>query len=299
MDKLSAMRAYCRIVERGSFTRAAEDLGVSAALLSREISRLEASLGITLLSRSTRRMTLTETGRSYYDEAQAILQAVGNFEDRIRNKAGVVGGHLKVNAPSSFGQVVVAPMLPAFCRLYPELRVSLTLDDRVIDMVEGGFDLTLRIRSSLKDSTLRARKLGEVRVGIFASPDYLARLGNPANPEQIRQHQTCGYLLSEHLETWHLTGPAGAVSVPVDPKVRVGNSFSLLDLLAAGMGLGTLPDFISGPAEKAGRLVRVLPTYELPARSVWAVLPGGSRQDARISAFLLALEAALAIPDPA
>ncbi len=184
-------------------------------------------------------------------------------------------------------------MLPDFCRRYPDLRVSLTLDDRVIDMVQGGFDLTLRIRSTLKDSTLRARKLGEVRVGIFASPDYLARHGSPAKPEDIRNHHTCGYLLSEHLESWELAGPAGAASVPVDPKVRVGNSFVLLDLLTAGMGLGTLPDFISRSAEKSGRLIRVLPDHELPPRSVWAVLQGRSRQDARIAAFLSALETAL------
>lgn len=293
MDKLSAMRAYCRIVERGSFTRAADDLGVSAALLSREVSRLEASLGVALLSRTTRRMSLTEAGRAYYDEALVILQALNSFEQRIREKAGVVSGHLRVNAPSSFGQVVVAPMLPEFCRQYPDLRVSLTLDDRVIDMIEGGFDLTLRVRSSLKDSTLRAHKLGEVRVGIFASPDYLARHGSPAKPDDIRHHKTCGYLLSEHLESWDLTGPEGPVSVPVDPKVRVGNSFVLLDLLTAGMGLGTLPDFISRTAEKAGRLVPVLPDLELPRRLVWAVLPAGSRQDARIAAFLHALETAL------
>lgn len=293
MDKLSAMRAYCRIVERGSFTRAAEDLGVSAALLSREVSRLEASLGVALLSRSTRRMTLTEAGRVYYDEALAILQAVGSFEERIREKAGVVGGHLKVNAPSSFGQIVVAPMLPAFCRQYPDLRISLNLDDRVIDMVEGGFDLTLRLRSTLKDSSLRARRLGDVQVGIFASPEYLERMGTPMTPEDIRHHQTCAYLLSEHLETWDLTGPGGAVSVPVDPKIRVGNSFVLMDLLKAGMGLGTLPDFISRPAEAAGRLVRVLPDHSLTARHVWAVLPAATRQDGKVSAFLGALEKAL------
>ncbi|MCZ0963764.1 LysR family transcriptional regulator [Paracoccus benzoatiresistens] len=293
MDKLSAMQAYCRIVDRGSFTRAAEDLGVSAALLSREVSRLEASLGVALLSRTTRRMTLTEAGRTYYDEALVILQAVGSFEERIQKTAGVVSGHLKVNAPSSFGQVVVAPMLPGFCKQYPDLRVSLTLDDRVIDMVEGGFDLTLRIRSSMKDSTLRARKLGEVRVGIFASADYLARNGSPTTPEDIRHHQTCGYLLSEHLDTWDLTGPGGEISVPVDPKVRVGNSFVLVELLVAGMGLGTLPDFISGPAEEAGVLVRVLPDYALPTRAVWAVLPAGARQDGRVGAFLRALKEAI------
>lgn len=294
MDKLSVMQAFCRIVERGSFTRAADDVGVSPALLSREISRLEAGLGVTLIARTTRRMTLTETGRAYYDEAQAILSALGRFEERIRERSGVVKGHLKVNAPSSFGQVVVAPMLPAFCARYPDLRVCLSLDDRVVDMVEGGFDLTLRIRATMKDSALRARKVGSVEVGVFASPDYLARHGTPLGPDDIRSHSICGYLLSEHLTVWELEGPEGRVSVPVDPPVRVGNSFVLRDMLVAGFGLGTLPDFISRPAERAGQLVRVLPDYALPRRTIWAVSATGSRQDARIAAFLDALDEAMA-----
>lgn len=294
MDKLSVMRAFCRIVERGSFSRAAEDLGVSAPLLSREVSRLEASLGASLITRTTRRMTLTETGRAYYDEAHAILEAVGGFEERIRDRAGLVCGHLKVNAPSSFGQVVVAPMLPDFCARYPDLKVSLSLDDRVIDMVEGGFDLTLRVRSSLRDSTLRARKIGTVEVGIFASPAYLERHGTPARPEDIVRHKTCGYLLSEHLAVWDLHGPEGDVSIPVDSPIRVGNSFVLRDLLVAGGGLGTLPDFISREAEMAGMLVRVLPDHALPRRTIWAVSAAGSRQDARVAAFVAALEAAMA-----
>ena len=290
MDKLGVMRAFCRIVERGSFTKAAEDIGVSATLLSREVSRLEAALGVTLITRTTRRMTLTETGRAYYDEAQSILHALSNFEERIKHSAGRVSGHLKVNAPSSFGQVVVAPMLPAFSARHPDLRISLSLDDRVIDMVEGGFDLTIRVRSHLKDSNLRARKIGSVRVGIFASPDYLARAGTPGRPEDLRDHVTCGYLLSEHLSVWDIVGPQGVISVPVDPRVRVGNSFVLRDMMVAGAGLGTLPDFISRSEERAGRLVRVLPDHELPPRSVWAVSSAASRKDARITAFLDALE---------
>lgn len=293
MDKLAVMRAFCRIVERGSFTRAAEDIGVSPTLLSRELGRLEASLGVTLITRTTRRMTLTETGRAYYDEAQAILTALGSFEERIRGRSGRVSGHLKVNAPSSFGQVVVAPMLPDFCARHPELRISLSLDDRVIDMVEGGFDLTIRVRSHLKDSALRARKIGSVEVGIFASPDYLARAGTPEHPQDIRRHATCGYLLSEHLSVWDIAGPEGVLSVPVDPKLRVGNSFVLRDMLVAGAGLGTLPDFISRGEERAGRLVRVLPDHQLLPRSVWAITAAGSQKDARIAAFIGALESAL------
>lgn len=289
MDKLSAMQAFCRIVERGSFTRAAEDLRVSPALLSREVSRLEAALGISLMARTTRRITLTEAGRTYYDEAQSILHAVGRFEERLREHAGLVRGHLKINAPSSFGQVVLAPMLPEFCARHPDLRVSLSMDDRVIDMVEGGFDLTLRIRSSLKDSSLRARRIGSVRVGIFASRDYLKRHGVPQTADDLPSHRTCGYLLSENVTVWEMVGPKGPVSVTVDPMIRMGNSFVLRDMLIAGVGLGTLPDFISREAEAAGTLVRVLPDHELLPRSIWAVSPSGVGQDARVTAFLKAL----------
>lgn len=293
MDKFSAMQAFCRIVECGSFTRAAEDLGVSAALLSREVSRLEADLGAVLITRTTRRMALTETGRAYYDEAQAILTAVGNFEGRIKERAGQVSGHLRVNAPSSFGQLVVAPMLPAFSESYPDIRVSLSLDDRLIDLIEGGFDLTLRVRASLKDSALRASRIGSVSVGIFASPDYLARFGIPERPEDIGSHRTCAYLLSETPTVWTLMGPDGAVAVPLEPRISVGSSLALRDMLAAGCGLGILPDFISRAPEREGKLRRVLPEYVLPARTVWAICAAGSRQDARVAAFVNALKDAM------
>ena len=149
MDKLSVMQAFRRIVERGSFARAAEDLGVSPALLSREIKLLEESLGTTLLTRTTRAMSLTDAGRLFYDQAGGILDAVTRVETRIRDGAGAVRGHLKVNASSSFGQMVLAPMLPGFLDAYPDLRLSLSLDDRVVDMVEGGFDVSVRIRPTL------------------------------------------------------------------------------------------------------------------------------------------------------
>lgn len=293
MDKLSVMHAFCRIVERGSFARAAEDLGVSAALLSRELRLLEESLGITLITRTTRSMSLTQAGTVYYDEAKGILDAVHRVEDTIRESARAVVGHLRINAPSSFGQLVVSPMLPAFFRRYPDLRVSLTLDDRVVDMVEGGFDLTLRIRASLKDSTLRARRIGGVQVGIFASPGYLAERGTPMAPEDLAGHDVVGYLLSEHLTSWDLRGPDGAFTVAVDPWARVSSSFVLRDLLIAGCGLGTLPDFISRGPEAAGAIRRVLPRFELPQREIWAISAASPSKDLRIAAFLDYLEQAL------
>ncbi|MFX0541008.1 LysR substrate-binding domain-containing protein [Roseovarius sp. S4756] len=222
MDKLSVMRAFRRIVERGSFARAAEDLGVSPARLSREIKLLEESLGSSLVTRTTRSMSLTDTGRLYYNEAMSILDAVTMVEARIRGGAGAVRGHLKINAPSSFGQTVISPILPEFLDAYPDLRLTLSLDDRVVDMVEGGFDLSIRIRASMPDSALVARKIGAMRQRIFASPAYLDRAGVPGAPDDFSGHRIVGYLLADHLTTWNLQGPAGTATIDLDPPVRVG-----------------------------------------------------------------------------
>ncbi|MDQ2091766.1 LysR substrate-binding domain-containing protein [Marimonas arenosa] len=237
MDKLSVLQAFRRIVERGSFARAAEDLGVSPALQSREIKLLEDSLGSTLLTRTTRSMSLTDAGRLYYEEALGILDAVTNVENRIREGASAVRGHLRVNASSSFGQMVIAPFLPAFLETYPDLRLTLSMDDRVVDMVEGGFDLSIRIRAAMPDSALVARKIGTVRQCVFSAPTYLERAGAPRHPEELTDHNVVGFLLADHLTRWTLSGPTGSVTLDLDPLVRVGNSLVLRDCLtSAPMG---------------------------------------------------------------
>ncbi|WP_349359893.1 LysR family transcriptional regulator [Stappia sp.] len=293
MDKLSVMQAFRRIVERGSFARAAEDLGVSPALLSREIKLLEESLGTTLLTRTTRAMSLTDAGRLYYDQTSGILDAVSDVEARIRDGVGVVRGHLKVNTSTSFGQTVVAPMLPGFLDAHPDLRLTLSLDDRVVDMVEGGFDVSIRIRPAMPDSALVARKIGTVRQRIFAAPAYLASAGAPETPDDIRRHRIIGFLLADHLTSWALHGPLGSATLDLDPPVRVGNSLVLRDLLIAGHGIGTLPDFVSREPEATGRLVRVLPDWELPAPEIFAVTASRLGMDAKVTAFLDHLRAAL------
>lgn len=293
MDKLSVMHAFRRIVERGSFARAAEDLGVSPALLSREIKLLEESLGSSLLTRTTRSMSLTDAGRVYYDEALNILDAVRTVETRIREGAGAVRGHLKVNASSSFGQTVIAPILPGFLDQYSDLKLTLSLDDRVVDMVEGGFDLSIRIRPVMPDSALVARKIGTMRQCIFASPAYLEKSGGPRTPEEIPAHRVVGFLLADHLTTWELHGPEGLRTIELDPPVRVGSSLVLRDLLVAGHGVGTLPDFVSAEAEARGDLVRVLPEWELPSPEIFAVTGSRLGMDAKVTAFLEHLRSAL------
>ncbi|WP_417271222.1 LysR family transcriptional regulator [Celeribacter sp.] len=280
------MNAFRRIVERGSFARAAEDLGVSPALLSREIKLLEESLSTVLLTRTTRSMSLTDAGQLFYDEALGILDAVSQIETRIRDGAGAIRGHLKVNASSSFGQTVIAPILPRFFDAYPDLRLTLSMDDRVIDMVEGGFDVSIRISSALSDSALVARKLGTMRQQVFAAPSYLDSVGAPETPQDVANHRIIGFLLADHLTTWTLHGPSETVSVDLDPPVRVGNSLVLRDLLVAGQGIGTLPDFVSRDAVARGDLVRVLPDWELPAPEIYAVTTSRLGMDAKVTAFL-------------
>mgnify|MGYP001389060282 FL=1 len=293
MDKLSVMHAFRRIVERGSFARAAEDLGVSPALLSREIKLLEESLGSALLTRTTRSMSLTDAGRLYLDEATGILDAVMQVETRIRDGAGAVRGHLKVNASSSFGQTVIAPILPEFLDTHPDLRVTLSLDDRVVDMVEGGFDVSIRIRAAMPDSALVSRKIGAMRQRIFAAPAYLERAGIPQAPQDIVHHRVIGFLLADHLTSWALQGPSGTTTIDIDPPIRVGNSLVLRDLLVAGQGIGTLPDFVSNAPEERGELVRVLSDWELPAPEIFAVTASRLGMDAKVTAFLDHLRMAL------
>ncbi len=287
------MQAFRRIVERGSFTRAAEDLGVSPALLSREIKLLEESLGTVLLTRTTRSMSLTETGTLYYQDAIGILDAVEKTEQTIREGAKAVRGHLRVNASSSFGQTVIAPMLPEFLETYPDLRFTLSMDDKVIDMVEGGFDLSIRIRAAMPDSALVARQIGVMRQRIFAAPDYLERNGTPRQPADLKNHAIIGFLLAEHLTNWKLNSADGITNLELDPRVRVGNSLVLRDLLIAGQGIGTLPGFVSDAPESKGALVRVLPDYELPAPEVFAVTASRLGMDAKVTAFLDHLRLAL------
>ncbi len=282
------MNAYCRIVERGSFARAAEDLGASGTLLSREIKLLEQSLGCTLLMRTTRSMSLTEQGRAYYEAARDILDRVGQMDEQIRAGAGEVRGHLRINAPASFGQVVIAPRLPGFMERYPDLSITLSFDDRVVDMVEQGFDLSVRIRAGLPDSSLFARALACVKQRLFAAPGYLDKVGYPPSPDALSDHVTLGYLLADHNRKWALRhSETGQVAdIVVSPRMSVGNSLVLRDLLIAGKGIGTLPDFVADAPVKAGQLVPVLPDFALPDRHVFAVAGARLETNAAAAAFV-------------
>lgn len=286
MDKTFFMKAFCRIVELNNVSKAAEDLGLSPSLLSRELKAMEQSLGVSLMARTTRKLTLTEHGRIYYEECQRILGDVDRLERAMRDGAQSPRGLLKVNMPQSFGLSVVSPHIDKFIKAYPDIRLNLVLDDRVLDMVKEGFDLSIRVRPDLDDSSLHARKIGMVTQKICAAPSYLQWRGRPQTPAELLDYDLFGFSLSQKVNVWELVSSETSTSVSIDPPVMVNNSLFLRDMLCNGLGIGSLPSFICDPLLKSRELIEVLPEYRLPSRSIYALTASRLGLDGKTKAFI-------------
>lgn len=287
MDTFNYMRAFRRIVELGSLAKAAEDLDMSSAGLSKQLRALEAHLGAVLIQRTTRKMSLTDTGAAYYAECCRLLDALDALEKSVKRQSGRVSGRLRVNAPVSFAPSVLSPLLARFLRQYPELRLDLAMEDRLVDAVGQGFDVSIRLRAQLDDSSLIARRLASLTQVLCAAPSYLERRGLPDSVEALRGHDILSYSLADS------PGPVPEEDAgqPADPLagpalIQVNNSLMLRDLLEAGLGIGALPSFLAGPALAAGRLARVLPELPGSPRQVYAVYPTSRHLQPKVKAFV-------------
>ena len=278
MDTFSTMRAFRRIVELGGLARAAEDLGLSSAGLSKQLRALEAHLDTVLLQRTTRSMSLTESGRTYYADCCRILDELDVLEQSIRQQSHRVTGRLRLNAPLSFTLSILSPLLAEFLREYPDLQLDLVMEDRLIDAVAHGFDLSIRLRSSLDDSTLIARRLATVKQVLCAAPSYLEQNGEPATPDDLRRHKILIYSLGQMQDIV----PTASGS----ERSQINNSLLLRDLLIAGLGIGALPSFLADPAIARGELRRVLPAFMDEPRHVYAVYPTGRHLQPKVKAFV-------------
>ncbi|OCP37379.1 LysR family transcriptional regulator [Ensifer sp. LC163] len=273
MDLLAAMRSFRRVVELQSFNKAAEERGQSNASISKQIRQLEARLGTVLIVRTTRRMSLSETGHSYFAECCRLLDELDHLERTTSGEAGEINGRLRINAPLSFGLTVLAPMLARFMMLHQQLKVDMTLDDHVLDVVSEGFDLSIRVRATLADSSLVARRLGEVEQFICAAPAYLSANGTPTEVGDLKNHHCLAYRLADQPGNWVLEGPDGAASIDVPARFVVDNSLMLCEMIQSGVGIGVLPSFIANPLLANGKLLRILPQHKLARRSIYAVYP--------------------------
>ena len=294
MDRLSAMRSFRRVVELGSFNKAAEAVRLSTAGLSKQVRALEEELGVVLIHRTTRRMNLTETGRVYYAECCRLLDDHDKLDRGISELAAKPGGRLRINVPVSFGLTVISDLLPKFLLKYPGLRLEVTLDDQLLDVVTGGFDVTIRIRPELDDSSLIVRCLGEVNQYLCAAPEYINTHGMPKSLDELSRHACLDYTLSDTPGTWRFEGGVGPGVFPVPSLVSANNSLLLGHMLVAGAGIGSLPSFIACPLFNKGKLIPVDVGWKFRERKIFALYPTNRHLQKKVRVFVEFLATELA-----
>ena len=285
MEDFGAIPVFVAVVEQGSFSAAGAKLGITKSAVSKRVTQLEGRLGVRLLQRSTRKLSLTEAGEAYFRHALDSLGAAMQAEDAVAEMQGDPKGLLRVSAPMSFGRLHLAPLVAAFMKRYPGLRLDLVMDDRRVDLIEGGFDVAIRA-GELPDSALIARRLAPCRVVLCASPDYLAAAGMPGKPQDLRDHDCLAYSYFSGHHEWSLEGRKGAEKITVSGRYQVNNSEALREAVLGGLGIARIPTFIVGPDLAAGTLVQVLPDYPVETQTLYAVFPERRHLPAKVRAFL-------------
>lgn len=270
MDKLGAMASFAKVVSLGSYAKAAQTLGVTRSAVSKAVMELEQQLGARLLDRTTRRVSPTEAGLAYYERCLDILARVEETELQVSRLHDEPKGILKINAPMSFGSRYLAPAIADFMSQYPDLKIEITLNDRFIDPLEEGVDVTVRI-AALADSSLIARKLAPAKLALVASPAYIMESGIPKSPDDLASHRALSYGHSTTLQRWHLTQKGEPISVPLTSAMCSNNGDMLLVAALAGQGITMLPTFMIGPHVAAGSLQIILPEFPPTALGIYAL----------------------------
>jgi DNA-binding transcriptional LysR family regulator len=282
MDKLRAMTGFVRIVDKGSLTAAADDLGVSLPSMVRTLAGLERELGATLLNRTTRRIHLTDEGSQYLEHCRAILGQVQEAEAALHSRRAAPRGKLAVTASVLFGRRYVAPLMSEFVRRHPEVSAELLFVDRVVSLVEEGVDAAVRI-GRLGDSSLAAITLGQVRRVVCASPAYLRRRGVPRRPEDLREHQCVLFTGLAPRAEWSFRSPSRGVVVP--GVLACNHAEAAIDACADGLGLGSFLSYMVAPLVRAGKLEYVLEDFENPPLPVHFLYPQSRMLSPTVRAF--------------
>lgn len=285
MDQISAMRVFVAVVEEESFGAAARKLNLSPTAVSKQVMDLEGHLKARLLNRTTRRQSLTGTGSAYFERAKRILGEIEEADAEATNQSLTPTGLLRVNAPLSFGSKHVAPHLKAYLSRYPDVTVDLTLNDRVVDLVEEGYDLAIRI-GQLSDSSLIARRLSSSQIFICAAPAYLEEHGTPQHPQDLPAHDCLIYSYVAQPGRWHFSRDGEDFTVRLKPRLISNNGDALTAAAAAGLGIVRQPSFIADDALRDGRLRKILTDYDASTLGVHAVHPSSRLVSARVRTFI-------------
>lgn len=272
MLDLQQLSSFLAVVRAGSFVAAADATGLSKAAVSRHVAELEAHLGVRLLHRTTRRLSLTDDGQRFHARAVELAAALEELESETASSGGEATGQLRINAPLTFGNLHLAPLWPRFTAAHPKVSLDITLNDRVVDLVEEGYDVAVRITNRL-DPQLVSRRLASTRIVLCASPGYLAAHGTPTHPHQLAAHQVLAYSYWAGGDEWPFKGPEGEVSVRVNPRIHTNSGDTCRVAALQDQGIILQPDFLVGPDLTRGALVELMPEFrslELGVHVVYA-----------------------------
>ncbi len=287
MRWLTEMGVFAKVVDAGGFAPAARQLGLTRSAVSKHVGRLEEGLNVRLLHRTTRAMSLTDAGRSVYEQCARLAAAAEEAVAAAGRVASTPRGWLRVSASVAFGHAVLVPALPDLLARHPELRVELILLDRNVDLAEEGIDLVLRFTDQPAEG-LAARRIAAIHFVPCASPGYLARRGTPRHPSDLAEHNCVRQGHPRPVSAWTFTGPEGLVKVAIDGNAVVSGSEAVRELLLAGLGVGILPGFMVDADLAAGRLVHLLPDHTPRARyeNLYALYPPSRQGNPKVRAFI-------------
>ncbi len=273
--RLAHMAVFAHVVELQSFSAAAEIIGISKSAVSKRVAEIERSLGVQLLHRTTRRLRLTEVGVVYYQSCARVVAEAESIERTLGELQQKPLGTLRINAPVAYGSRHVVPVLAEFLQKYPDLRAELVLQDDYVDLVQGGFDLAIRI-GALADSSLIARRIAPISTGMYASRDYLKRYGTPTSPDELHGHEFVVYSLAANPRSLTLVRGDKRHRVRMEGRFVCNNGDAIRTAVIAGLGIGILPDFYVAEDLQRRQLIALLPDCTLPSASVHAVYPAGT-----------------------
>ena len=296
MDKFQEMRAFVAVVNAGSFVRAAEDLNLSKTAVSRLVADLETRLGTRLLQRTTRKLSLSQEGEVFHERCKSLLDGVEEAEAELSTHTGEAIGQLRVNVPVTFGLMHLAPLWPRFLAMHPKVMLEVTLADRLVDLVDEGYDVAVRI-ARLPSSSLVSRQLTATRLVLCASPEYLRRAGTPAHPSELARHSVISYTLLATGDHWTFVGPDVPVDVNVSPRMRTNSGDTCCAAAVGHHGIVLQPSFLVGPLLASGQLVEVLPTYRSIELGVYALYPSRKHLTPKVRTLVDFLVEAFRRPD--
>jgi DNA-binding transcriptional LysR family regulator len=290
MDRLQAMQMFVRVVETGSFSRAAREFATTQPTVTRQVAATEERLKARLLNRNTRGVSLTEAGALYYEKCKEIVRAVEEADNVARLRQSQAQGLLRIGSSVAFGRRVIVPLALDFMRAHPQLQVDLSFEDRYTDLVAQGIDVAVRL-GKLADSALGARFLGANPWLMVASPDYLRKAGAPRRPADLSAHETLIYSSVQGSDVWRVLSPRGeAATVPVSARLRSNNLSAVLAAARSHMGIAALPWYVAADSLAAGAIVEVLKGHSLPEQEIHAVFPSPKLVPGKVQAFIAFLQ---------